>query len=192
MDDLLAFIRALTRFSDDSWQALLPVLSERVFRRGMPLLETGTVCHSLFYIRAGYCRQSAVIDGVEKNTAFFFEGDMATELLSFGSGVPSAYSIYACEPVTAIAFDKTRLMEAAARTPEIETLGRTCLRRFSMKQAEFATLLQLHRPKDRLAYIEQHHPVLLQRVPATQLASFLGIARETLSRLRKQALTRKT
>jgi hypothetical protein len=78
-------------------------------------------------------------------------------------------------------------MEASQKTPEIEALGRNCIRLFSTKQQEFANLFQLYSAKERLFYIEKNHPEILQRVSLTQLSSFLGVARETLSRLRKKS-----
>ncbi|SDF57689.1 cyclic nucleotide-binding domain-containing protein [Chitinophaga filiformis] len=65
-------------------------------------------------------------------------------------------------------------------------LGRLCIRLFAARQEEFSTLFKLYSASDRLEYIEQHHPHILQRVSLTQLSSFLGVARETLSRIRKR------
>jgi len=186
MESLLRFIHALTTFSEESWIRLQPALSTQEFKKNEFLLKEGAVCQSLFFIEKGYCRSFHEIDGIEKNTAFYLENDIATNIRSFGSGERSAASIIACEPVTAIVFDKTLLFEAAGQTPEIEALGRNCIRLFAAKQDEFATLFNIYSAKDRLAYIEERHPQLLQRVSQTQLASFLGVARETLSRIRKR------
>lgn len=126
------------------------------------------------------------MNGVVKNTGFFFENDIATNINSFGSGQQSAFSIVACEPLTAIIFDKNKLFQAAKESNEIEALGRNCLRVFASRQEEFATLFKLYSAQERLAYLETNYPAMLQRVPLAQLASFLGVARETLSRIRKR------
>lgn len=186
MESLLQYIRSLTTFSDDSWQALQPALSENEYRKGDFLLKEGQVCNSLFYIGKGYCRSYYEIDGVAKNTGFFFENEIATNIKSFGSGQKSEYNIIACEPLTAVVFDKGKLFSISENHPEIEALGRNCIRRFASKQEEFATLFNLCDAKDRLDYLEKNHPALVQRVSQSQLASFLGIARETLSRIRKR------
>lgn len=186
MHHLLDYIRELTDCSDESWTLLQPALTSLTFKKGAYLLQEGTVCNSLFYIKEGYCRSFYLKDGLEKNTAFFFENDIATNISSFGSGEPSAYTIVACEPLRAVAFNKQKLFEIAQQVPEIETLGRKCIRRFATRQESYATLFQLFTAQERYEWLEQHEPQMLQRVSLTQLSSFLGIARETLSRIRKR------
>lgn len=188
MDNLLSYIHSLTDFSDESWQMLQPALSERSFRKEEFLVRQGQVCASLFYIDKGYCRSYYEVDGAVKNTGFFFENEIATNIKSFGSGQPSEFNIVACEPLTAIIFDKKILFDVARKAPEIETLGRHCIRLFATKQEEFSNLLKLYSAGERLEYLENHYPEITQRVPLSQLASFLGVARETLSRIRKRRI----
>lgn len=186
MDALLKYIHSITTFTAESWMLLQPALSKNKYKKNEFLLKEGEVCNSLFFIEKGFCRSYYELDGIEKNTAFYLENDIATNIRSFGSGLQSEANIIACEPLTAIVFDKEKLFQISKQVPEIETLGRNCIRLFATKQEEFAVLFNIYSAKDRLAYIEEKHPTLLQRVSQTQLASFLGIARETLSRIRKR------
>lgn len=186
MENLLKYIRSLTDFSENSWELLQPVLTKKEFRKKEFLLQQGQVCNSLFYIDSGYCKSYYDIDGVVKNTGFFFENEIATNISSFGSGLKSDFNIIACEPLTAIIFDKDKLFQATKQAHEIETLGRNCVRLFATKQEEFSNLFKLYSAQERLAYLEAKYPEILQRVSLSQLASFLGVARETLSRIRKR------
>ena len=186
MHSLLKYNRSLTSFSDKSWEALQPALTKRIFKKNEFLLKEGQICNSLFYIDNGFCKSYYEIDGVVKNTGFFFENEIATNIKSFGSGQKSEYNIVACEPLTAIVFDKAKLFEASQQSSEIETLGRNCIRLFATKQEEFSNLFKLYSAQERLEYLEKKHPEILQRVSLSQLASFLGVARETLSRIRKR------
>lgn len=186
MDNLLKYIHSLTEFSDESWELLQVALTKKEFKKNEFLLKEGQVCNSLFYIDNGYCKSYYEIDGVVRNTSFFFENDIATNINSFGSGKKSEFNIIACEPLTAILFDKEKLFLVANQAKEIETLGRNCIRLFASRQEEFSTLFKLYSAKERLGYIETNHPYIIQRVPLSQLASFLGVARETLSRIRKR------
>lgn len=186
MDNLLKYIHALTEFSDESWIILQEALIKREFKKNELLLKEGHICNSLFYIDKGYCRSYYESDGLVKNTGFFFENEIATNINSFGSGQKSEFSIIACEPLTAIIFDKEKLFQASKQAIEIEALGRKCIRLFASKQQEFSTLFNRYSAKERLEYIEAKHPEIYQRVSLSQLASFLGVARETLSRIRKR------
>lgn len=186
MDNLLKYIQSLTNFSDKSWELLQPALIKREFSKNELLLKEGQVCNSLFYIEKGYCKSYYEIEGVVKNTGFFFENEIATNIRSFGSGQKSEYNIVACEPLTTVIFDKEKLFEIAQQANEVEILGRNCIRLFATKQEEFSNLFKLYSSKERLEYLENNYPEVLQRVSLSQLASFLGVARETLSRIRKR------
>lgn len=188
MTNLLAYIHELTSCSEESWALLQPVLTPMTFKKGAYLLQEGAVCNSLFYIDKGYCRSFYLKDGIEKNTAFYFEQDIATNINSFGSGEKSAYAIIACEPIHVVAFDKQKLFEVSRQVPEIEALGRKCIRRFATRQEEHANLFKLYTAQERYEWLEQHQPQMLQRISLTQLSSYLGIARETLSRIRKRRI----
>lgn len=186
MEKLLNYIHSLTDFSEESWTLLQPALSKKSYKKNEHLLKEGAVCQSLFYIEEGYCKSYYEIDGTIKNTGFFFENNVATNINSFGSGAKSKFNIIACEPLEAVIFDKQKLFEVAKQSPQIEALGRNCIRLFATKQEEFSTVFKLYTAQDRLAYLETNHPEMLQRVSLSQLASFLGVARETLSRIRKR------
>jgi CRP-like cAMP-binding protein len=188
MNNLLKYIRSLTNISDSSWELLQPALTKREFKKNEFLLKQGQICSSLFYIDNGYCKSYYEIDGVVKNTGFFFENEITTNINSFGSGKKSEFNIIACETLTAIVFDKDKLFQAAKQANEIEILGRNCIRLFATKQEEFSTLFKLYSAQERLKYLETKYPEIIQRVSLSQLASFLGVARETLSRIRKRRI----
>ena len=189
MTSLLEYIRSLTPFSDESWTLLQTALSIRVYRKNELMLKEDEICNSLFYIDKGFCKSYYEIDGVIKNTAFFFENEIATNISSLGSGQPSEFNIAACEEVHTLIFDKEKLFTAARQSLEIEALGRHCIRQFATKQEEFSNLFKLYTAQERLEYLESKYPEMIQRIPLSQLASFLGVARETLSRIRKRRIS---
>ena len=100
MENLLKYIHSLTNFSDTSWELLQPALTKREFKKNEFLLRQGQICNSLFYIDNGYCKSYYEIDGIVKNTGFFFENEIATNINSFGNGQKSEFNIIACEPLT--------------------------------------------------------------------------------------------
>ena len=77
-------------------------------------------------------------------------------------------------------------MEASRRAPDIEILGKKCLRLTAARLEEHANLFKLLTPQERYEFLEQNRPDMLQRVSLTDLSSYLGIARETLSRIRNR------
>lgn len=190
MNNLLKYLQSLTTFSNESWDLLQFALSRREYKKNEFLIKEGQVCNSLFYIDRGYCRNFFEIDGAVKNTAFYFENEIATNIKSFGSGEKSESSLITCEPTTVIVFDKDKLFQIAKGSIEIESLGRNCIRSFTIKQEEFSNLFKLYSTQERFEYIEKSYPGIIQRVSLTQLSSFLGVSRETLSRIRKKRMSK--
>ncbi|PSL48298.1 CRP-like cAMP-binding protein [Chitinophaga niastensis] len=188
MKNLLAYIHSLTNFSAESWEILSPALTTITFEKDQYLLEAGKVCDALFFVSGGYCRAFYDKDGQEINTDFFFENDIATNINSFAKAEKSEFSIQACEDVTVVRFDKKKLREAAEHDPEIDGLGRKCLQQIAAKQEKHAAMYKLMTAQERYEYLEKYAPEVLQRVSLTQIASYLGVARETLSRIRSRRL----
>lgn len=186
MQNLLRYIHTLTDFSDRSWELLQPALTKATMAKDDFLLKETQVCNALYFIEKGYCKSFFDKDGVQKNTDFYFENEMLTNITSFGSGQKSEYYIQACEDMDVIIFDKQKLFLAAQQAPEIETLGKKCLRITAAKMEEHANLFTLFNPQERYAFLEQNRHDILQRVSLTELSSYLGIARETLSRIRRR------
>lgn len=186
MEKLLKYIHSLTDFSENSWQTLQPALHKMELRKDEYLLTAGKMCDALYFVNNGYCRAFYDKDGQDINTAFFFENDIATNINSLATGEPSAFSIQAAEPLSVIRFDVKTLREVSALDPAIDTLGRKCLQLIAARQEKHAAMFKLMTAQERYEYLEQTDARLLQRVSLTQLSSYLGIARETLSRIRSR------
>ena len=186
MRELLAYIHSFSVFSNDSWNILLPALSKLTFNKGDYLLRDGKVCSSLYFICQGYCRAFNIQDGVEVNTSFYFETDIATNTNSYLFGTKSTLAIQACEPLTVIKIDKATILEVSMRAPEIELIGKRNLQLIAARQEKQLELYRLLTATQRYEYLEKHQPAMLQRVPLTSLCSYLGVKRETLSRIRSR------
>jgi len=187
-DDLLTFIHSFSDFSEESWNLLRSVIIKTEFKKGDHLVEADKVCNSLFFIRKGYCRAFNIQDGIEINTSFYFENDIATNMNSYVFNQKSTFAIQACEPVSAYRFDKSDVFEISKKAPEIELIAKRNLQMIAAKQEKQLELYRLLTARQRYEYLEKNQPEIIQRVSLTQLSSYLGVARETLSRIRNKRL----
>lgn len=189
MDEVLAYIRSFApAFSEEGWKVLQSIITRVELRKGAYLLEAGKPCHSLFLISKGYCRAFYLQDGLEINTAFYFENEVATNINSYVRNQRSSFAIQACEPLIAYRFDKSDVLQAGRQAPEIEAAGKQSLQLIAARQEQQIEMYRLLSAAQRYEYLERHQPQLLQRVSLTHLSSYLGVARETLSRIRKKRL----
>ncbi|MDA9554813.1 Crp/Fnr family transcriptional regulator [Pelobium sp.] len=186
MNNLKEYIKSITEFSESSWSSLSDCLTSKEFKKNEYLLKEGQTCKSIFFICDGICKSSYNLDGKEVNTAFYFENDFATNISSLRTASPSAYSIKACEKVKIIEIDKTKLLNAYTQSHQIETFGRKVLEMIMAQQEEHTNSFKIFSPKQRFDALVTKHPDFLQRISLTQIASYLGISRETLSRFRSR------
>lgn len=184
MDLLRTYIRTITAFSEESWEVLLPCLTAMECKRHDFLLKEGQVCQAVYFVCKGLCKSFYNIDGKEINTAFYFENEFATNVTSLTTATPSEYAIKTIEKMTVVRIDKTRLLAAYHQSHQVETFGRKVLEQIIARQEAHTDSFKLLTPRQRFDNLVASHPDLLQRVSLTQIASYLGISRETLSRFR--------
>ncbi len=184
MERLKTFINTITTLDEQSWAALLGCATAIDLPKKGYLLQEGEVCKAVYFVSAGLCRAIHNRDGREINTAFYFENDFATNLKSLSTGAVSDYAIQACERSKVIRLDKVQLLEAYKQSHQIETFGRKVLELITARQQEHADSFKLFSPRQRYENLLTTHPKFFQKVSFTQAASYLGISRETLSRLR--------
>lgn len=190
MEELLKYIHSFSDFSEESWNILLPILTKIEFKKGDHLLKADKVCNSLYFIVKGYCRAFNIQNGIEINTFFYFERDIATNMNSYIFATKSTFAIEACEPLTVIKFEKAKVFEVSNRAPEIELIAKRNLQLIAAKQEKQLELYRLITAKQRYEYLEKYQPEILQRVSLTLLSSYLGVKRETLSRIRRKRHTK--
>jgi CRP-like cAMP-binding protein len=153
--------------------------------KGHNLLNEGQICNSIAFIESGYFRTFIVKEGIEINTDFIFENSFVTNLKSLRLSVPSDTTIMAGEDTLIYEFDKNELRDLYKESPQIESFSRNLLEQLLIQQEEHTNLFKILSPKERYTYLQSNRPEIIQRVSLSQISSYLGVARETLSRYRK-------
>jgi CRP-like cAMP-binding protein len=179
-------ISDLTEISVSSIDKLFEVATQQQLAKGETVLKQGLICKTIMFIERGYLRTFIVKDGIEINTDFTFEGNFTTNLKSLRSGSTSDTTIKAEEKTTIFEFDKNKLLELYKVSAEIESFGRKLLEQLLIAQEEHANLFKLYSSTERYQYLQTNRPDLFQRVSLSQLASYLGVTRETLTRIRQK------
>jgi CRP-like cAMP-binding protein len=194
LNNLHAAIDAIAEISDENWEILSTCITVIKIPKGEFLIKTGEVCDAVFFLHKGYCRAFLENDGTEVNINFFFEKEFITNIKSFTKKEKSEYAVQARENLIMVKIKKNKLIEQAEQANtkllEFENFARKMLESMVMKQEEHINLLKLNSAKQRYEYIEKNKPEILQRVPLTQIASYLSVTRETLTRIRKKKLAK--
>lgn len=184
MEIIRTLIQRYAALSATDWSEISACLQARQFAAGAWLLREGKVCRHLYFLENGLLRYCYSRNG-EQVTKFFTEAPYAfTAQQSFTAGLPAAEGIQALEPSLVWAMpreDAFRLLERPAWAEFVRNL----LQEVQLFTETLLMELQTETAETRYRRMLEQEPALVQRVPVKYLASYLGIAPQSLSRIRK-------
>jgi len=158
----------------------------KVFEKGTYLLREGQVASNSYFVVEGCVRVYELIDGEEKTIAFYTENQSVANFSSLATGTPSKQYFVCNEKATLAILNGEKEEALYQKYPRFGTLCRIGMEKIlGEKQSQLAELIAL-KPEQRYLKLQEERPDLINRVPQFQIASYLGIKPETLSRIRKR------
>ncbi|MBL7917880.1 MAG: Crp/Fnr family transcriptional regulator [Bacteroidia bacterium] len=154
--------------------------------KGTTIIEINTRCNDLFYIENGLIRGFYFIEDKEVTNWFAQQDEFATCFYSFIAQKPSFETIQAIEDCELIRIPHATLQKLYAKFPETERIGRIITENYYIKLEERLLSMQFKTAKERYQNLMETKPSLIQRAALGQIASYLGISQETLSRIRAE------
>ncbi len=186
MDDtiLRSAATSIVELSDDDFSLLLSFASQRTLKKGGILLNEGEKCRSFYLVEKGYLRTYYNKDGDAINLNFTFEGSFASNIKSFLNRQPSEIIVEAGEDTLVWIFKFEQVSDFLQTHPQVARFVRRLAMKLLLASEAHSDLFKIYTPTERYRYIEKNNPKLLQRISLSQMASYLGVTRETLSRIR--------
>ncbi len=186
---LREFIEKYTQPTSEEWSLIQKKFEKVVFQKNDHILQEGNICRYFYFFESGLIRFYYNVDGEEVTKTFAVAPYCFTSKISFRNQSPSEENIQALEKtmVWRINYEQYR---------ELEKLNawNLFMRKLLNEIQEFTDKLILE-SKTRTAekryqiLLENYPPDLMQKIPLKHLASFLGIAPQSLSRIRNNLHT---
>ncbi|ACU63544.1 putative transcriptional regulator, Crp/Fnr family [Chitinophaga pinensis DSM 2588] len=159
--------------------------TSRYLKKKEHLLQEGEICrHSGFVVKG--CLRTYRVDeeGKEHTLKFVIENWWAYEPESYSNGTPSAFNIQALEDTELILCLKDDFQYLLERIPNLRVLTEK-LQSNSFNASQQRIYHQIgHSPEERYKSFIAEYPDIFNRVPLHMLASYLGMSRETITRIR--------
>lgn len=158
----------------------------RKIKRRQMILQEGFVCKHYAFVVEGCFRMYGVDNkGTEHNIQFAAENDWIADIGSFHSGKPSQLFIEAIEPSVILQIGKEDLYFLYRSIPKLDRIFKVIIEnKYVELQNRVLQNISSTAQQRYLNFLEQY-PTLSQRLPNTQIASYLGITPEFLSKIRK-------
>lgn len=160
------------------------------FKKGTLLLKEGQIPTRCYMVVQGCVREYLIKEGEEKSTAFFMEGDTFTP--HSADGKPSKHYWECVEDCILTISNKSYEEEIRAALPKLDAVFQEiAIEKINKAKEEWSQFITSS-PEERYLNLLETKPLLLNRIPQHQIASYLGIKPQSLSRIRKRLVNKKT
>jgi CRP-like cAMP-binding protein len=178
-----------TPLTDSEVELIKNIFVPKKIRKRQHFLQEGQVCKYSAFIVKGAMRQYSVDDkGAEHIVRLLIENWWAVDRESFVMLTPSVYNIDAWEDTDVLLATKADFLNSIGSIPAIIEMSRKLDENFAIAtQKRLKATISLPAEK-RYTDLANTYPEFLERFPQHIIASYLGITKETLSRIRNAAV----
>ncbi len=187
-NQLIQLLNSIVPLSDGLLEFLNAKLENRTYEPGELLLKEGQVSSFIAFIEKGMVRSYYYKDGEKITSWFMKEGDVIISVASFFSQTPSNEVIEALEKVSVHAISYEDLQYAYMHFPEFNVCGRVLTEKYYVMSEERLYMLRKRTSKEKYHYLLDKHPDITQRARLGDIATFIGVNLETLSRIRSEKI----
>lgn len=185
-------INEIITVTEEEFDFCKTLFQPKKLRKKQYLLQDGDVCKYTAFVEKGILRTYTIDEkGNEHILQFSMEGWWVADLYSFLTNEPSNYNIEALEECELLLITKPSWDILLEKVPAFERYFRILLQNnlIATQQRLMGSLSET--AEEKYTKLVTNFPGCIQRVPQHMLASYLGITRETLSRVRGQMAARK-
>lgn len=189
-NQIISYLSKYVSLTDEVKKAIIESSLIRTYKKGTVLLTVGAISNESYLVMKGCVRSYYLMDGIERTTAFYTE-ECPIAPLVYGKNTPSDHYLECLEETIACVCTPDMEVDMFKRHPEVESVCRIMAETFLNKNQQSFDEYVLATPEDRYLHLLNTRPDLFQRVPQYQIASYLGIKPESLSRIKKRLMETK-
>jgi len=187
-EKIRAMISKFALLNKDEIEIIVETTIVDNFKKGTLLLREGQIPRKCYMVVEGCVREYIIKDGIEKSTAFFTEGDTFTP--HSGDSKPSKYYWECAEECILTISNNNYVEEIREALPRLDhVFQQIAIEKINNAKDEWSQFITSS-PEERYLNLLETKPHLLNRVPQHQIASYLGMKPQSLSRIRKRLMNK--
>jgi CRP-like cAMP-binding protein len=189
-NEIVKYLSKYMSISKELEEAIIESAFIKSYKKGTILLKEGDISNECYFIIKGCIRSFYIKDGEEKTTEFYTE-EQAVTPSAYGQKIPSEYYLECIEDTIVGIGTPDLETKMYQKFPQLVALNQAIGEAIMAKQQiEFAEF-KMASPEERYLALLKNRPDIIQKAPQHQIASYLGIKPESLSRIRKRLLNQK-
>jgi CRP-like cAMP-binding protein len=184
---LLKYMTKFTDLSEEEQQKIFEDLLIEEYKKGTILLRQGDVPTKCYFVLKGCVRQYFIDElGKEITSNFYTEEQAIASFNHHKQDKSSKYFLTCLEDSILVVGDMDKEKDMYIKYSQLESLTRKMIEiNLGEVQDEYASFIN-YSPEERYKALLKKRANLVERVPQHQLASYLGITPESLSRIKKR------
>ena len=190
-EEFRAFISNFPFLKDDEIETIVKHTVIKEFKKGTILLKEGTICKECYAVIRGCVREYYIKNGLDMTTAFFTESQSVNSFSSYTNQVPSKHFLECSEDSLLTVGNQSLVDQMCERIPRLTEFIKNEVEKAAGELQERMASFMTSTPEERFTDLMKNNPGLMNRVPQHQIASYLGVTPESLSRIKKRAYQKK-
>ncbi len=191
-DRILKNISRFIELTPEEARYFISLLKHKKIRKRQYLVQEGDIARYEYFVNKGCLRTFHTDDkGMEHNVQFSIEDWWTGDMYSFLTQTPGKYNIIAIEDSDLLCIDSEALELLYTKVPKFERFFRHLLQNAFIALQERILSGMSESAEERYLNFRNKYSAMDKRIPQNQIASFLGITPESLSRIRKQLMVKK-
>ncbi|HWK06993.1 MAG TPA: Crp/Fnr family transcriptional regulator [Puia sp.] len=183
---LITFLQLYRPITAEDQALIASYFEPRAFKEGDTLFRGGKICQELFFICNGVLRIIVTNErGIDVTHFFIKENQLCTILHSFNNQVPANESIQAACDAEVLAITRSKLLDLYRQLPYMKELIDLITQQRLLAKIQTRNAYLGEDSASRYKLFMMQEPDIASRVPLKDIASYLGITPQSLSRIRK-------
>jgi CRP-like cAMP-binding protein len=183
--ELVSYLSRYMPITDELADVLTKSSFVQTYPKGTLLLREGDQARKGYFILKGCIRSYVLKNGEDKTVEFFIEEESVLPM-GLGKDVLSEHFLECLEDTVAVVSTPDQEARTLAEFPQLKTVCLAMSEIMAEKLQENLARYRTSTPEERYKDLIERRPDLLQRIPQYQIASYLGVKPESLSRIRKR------
>ena len=186
---LLNYVNRIVPLSQEEEDILLSRVRTRKYLKGQFMVQQGDICSFSAFVVKG-CSKTFYLDdeGNEHVVMFSIEDWWTSDLASFSTQTPSDFNVQCLENTEVVLFPYETHEQLLSEVPKLERFFRKIIERALVASQKRIVRNLSMSARDRYLYFRKQYPKIEQRVPLYLIASYLGITKEFLSKIKSQLI----
>ncbi|MCY1633791.1 Crp/Fnr family transcriptional regulator [Marinifilum sp. D737] len=184
--DFHDYLSRFVNLKEEEISAFYRKATIRKLKKREHFVKAGEHCSNVLFTNSGYLRFYHLSEnGNEITSDFYFAPSFITSYTSFITKSQSLVSVQAMQDMEVLEFSREDIYKLYAKYSTVQTIGRMIAEQVAINSERHLFLLLGQSAETRYKELMEKYPQHIQSIPLQYIASYLGITKESLSRIRK-------